>query len=262
MSTVTSAEVELFRAWLKREAGLRAEDYRDAFLARRIQPRLEAHGFQRVSDYLQALKERPSEREMLISRVLVPTTEFMRNPEIWESLARLLKEAPFRDPLRIASAPCSTGEEALSAAILLGEIGRQGFVLAADRSLKALSRLAEGRYAERTLEKVDKNIVRRYFRVENGWATPVKRVRRIVLPLLCDLCHGMPGAGFHVLLVRNLFIYLTEEAQEQVVRAASAALVPGGLLVLGRVERLPQGLSGWEKADGEGKIYRWKGGGR
>jgi len=261
-SDLTHAEIDVFRTWLRREAGLRGEDYRDAFLARRIQPRLEARGFTKAEDYLRSLKERTSEREMLLSRVLVPTTEFMRNPEVWESLGRFLKEAPFHDPLRIASAPCSTGEEALSAAILLEEIGRHGRVVAADRSRKALASLVEGRYAERALEKLDKSVVRRYFKVENGWATPVQRVRRIVLPLMCDLCHGMPGRGFHAILVRNLFIYLTQEAQERIVNEAEAALAPGGFLVLGRVERLPQGLRGWEKADGEGKIYRWKGGGR
>ena len=61
------------------------------------------------------------------------------------------------------------------------------------------------------------------------------------------------------MLVRNIFIYLTEEAQERMVMAAEKVLVPGGLLVLGRVERIPHGLLGWERADGECRIYRWKG---
>jgi chemotaxis methyl-accepting protein methylase len=254
------ADIELFREWLSREAGLKGEDYRDAFLARRIQPRIEAHGFTSVGGYLKALKAWPSEREMLLSRVLVPTTEFMRNPEVWASLGRLLMEAPFRDPLRIASAPCSTGEEAFSAAILMEELNRKGTVVAADRSPRALARLAEARYPERALEKLDKNLVWRYFKTENGWATPVQRVRRKVFPLLWDIGNGIPGSGFHAVLVRNLFIYLTQEAQERVIKAAGTTLEPGGFLVLGRVERMPQGLPGWEKADGECRIYRWKGG--
>ncbi len=249
----------MFKEWLWRETGLHGAGYRDAFLSRRIQPRLEAHGFHNVADYLKALKGWASEKEMLLSRILVPTTEFMRNLEVWASLGRFLREAPFKEPLRLASAPCSTGEEAFSAAILLDQIGRKGFVVAADRSPKALARLAEGRYPEKALEKLDKSVVSRYFKVENGWAGPVSRVRRRVLPLLWDLGQGMPGRGFHALLVRNIFIYLTEEAQERMVMAAEKALVPGGLMVLGRVERIPQGRRGWERADGECRIYRWKG---
>jgi chemotaxis methyl-accepting protein methylase len=68
----------------------------------------------------------------------------------------------------------------------------------------------------------------------------------------------MPGRGFHAVLLRNLFIYFTPRAQARMVREAGESLVPGGLLVLGRVERLADS-HGWEAVDRDARIYRWKG---
>ncbi len=266
MSRLGEGDLRRLREYLAAAFGLRAEAYRDSFLERRVQPRIEAAGFPSLGAYLDHLRDHPAERRILLQKVLVPTTEFFRNPEVFHRLKPLLAERreTFRwKSLRLLSAPCSTGEEAYSLALLLEVSSWPGVVLAADRSLPALRTLRAGRYAARLLKPLDREGLSRYFTVEEGQGLAAPVLRRRVLPVCADLSLGVPGRGFHVALVRNLFIYLTEEAQERLLCEVHRALLPGGLLVLGRVEGLPRGASAlFGTVDRERKIFERKAGSR
>ena len=239
MKPPSRAELRSLREWIERSFGLRGEDYRDSFLTRRLEPRLQVTGCPDPAAYLKHVKRDPKEARALLSKLLIPTTEFFRNPEVFEALSEILGKRASSlgwKPLRILSAPCSTGEEALSLAILLEEAKMDGRIVAADLSLSALRRLKSGAYPFKGLEGMDIKQKERYFTVEENRARAVRRLTRRVLPVCCDLTRAFPGRGFHVVLMRNLFIYLTEAAQVRLLGEAARVLVPGGLLVLGRVE--------------------------
>jgi chemotaxis methyl-accepting protein methylase len=236
---MSAADLCALRKFLERSYGLRGEDYRETFLARRLEPRLSATGHATVKAYLDHVRKHPAEAEVLLTKLLVPTTEFFRNPEVFEALKRTIRERVRSlswKGVRILSAPCSTGQEAVSLSILLEELGTAGLVLAADRSALALQELRAGRYPLKSLEGMDKGRRERYFTVEENRASVARRVLRRIYPLCCDLSRGVPAGPFHVVLLRNLFIYLTSQAQERLVSEAWEVMVPGGLLVLGRVE--------------------------
>jgi len=258
VSGLQPGDLDLLRRWLAREIGLRGADYRDEFLARRVLPRMEAAKSPSLGAYLTYLEPRPEERKALVQRFLIPTTEFFRNPEVFESLGEELARMRAPRGLNLLSAPCSTGEEAVSLALLLEMRGLRGRIVAADLSAPALARLRAGRWPVRALEKLDREVVARYFGIEDDWAVPAHRLLQRIQPVRWDLGRGMPGGGFHAVLLRNLFIYLTAQAQERMTAEAGRALLPGGLLVLGRVERLVT-REGWEEADRDGRLYRWKG---
>jgi chemotaxis methyl-accepting protein methylase len=236
---LSATDLASLRKFLEKAYGLRGEDYRDSFLARRLEPRLAATGRDTAKDYLEHLRKHPSEAEILLTKLLVPTTEFFRNSEVFDELKRTLRErirSRSWKAIRILSAPCSTGQEPVSLSILLEELDAPGLILAADRSLGALSALSAGIYPLKSLDDMDKARRERYFTVEESRARVARRVLRRICPLCCDLSRGLPAGPFHVVLLRNLFIYLTSQAQERLMDEAGEALVPGGLLVLGRVE--------------------------
>lgn len=251
-------DLDLLRRWLHREAGIRAGDYRDEFLARRVLPRMEAAGYDTLGRYLVALDRSEEQRKLLVQRLLVPTTEFFRNADVFEALEKALAGMKRAQPLKLLSAPCSTGEEPVSLAILLDRLNLRGTVVAADLSAASLAALRAGRWPLRALEKLDIATAERYFSVEDGWATLSAALHARIEPVRWDLGKGMPGRSYHAVLMRNLFIYLKPEAQARMVQEVAKALVPGGLLVLGRVEPLPS-AEGWEAVDRGARIYRWKG---
>ena len=259
VSPLSEQDLDALRSWIGQATGVRGEDYRSTFLERRLTPRLRATGCPDAASYLAYLEEHRGEARTLAQKLLVPTTEIFRNPEVFAVLRSALRERaglPGWAPLRAMSAPCSTGEEAVSLAILFCEMGLDGRILAGDRSRRALHGLRRGRFAAKSLAKLDNRLRERYFREEVAEARVVPAVADRILPLCCDLTRGFPGRGLHVFLLRNLFIYLTEEAQERLLRQAVQALVPGGLLVLGRAESIgrkrPEGLAA---VDAGCKVY-------
>ncbi len=259
MITLSDQDLAALRKWMHEELGLHGDDYRPTFLARRIGPRLSAAGCTDVGTYLAFLRKNPAEAKAFASKFFVPTSEFFRNAEVFQSLRRLLPERAHLlgwPALKMVSAACSTGEEPVSLAILLEEVALDGRVLALDRSLAALHALRQGLFTRRALEKVDLKLKERYFREDGEKARVVQRVAARICPICCDLGEGLPVRGAHVVVMRNLFIYLTEASQVRLLDGSARALVPGGLLVLGRVEApSPLRAAAWKPVDRAARIY-------
>ena len=80
--------------------------------------------------YFRFLTERQAEVQVLFKDLLIGVTSFFRDPQAFEVLSkrvilRLLEQKQVDVPLRIWVPGCSTGEEAVSIAILMEEaIGR------------------------------------------------------------------------------------------------------------------------------------------
>ncbi|MEJ2367081.1 MAG: CheR family methyltransferase [Acidobacteriota bacterium] len=258
MSDVAASDIGLLRRWLKRNLGLRAEDYRSEFLGRRLRPYLQVQGWPDAAACLSHLDTHPREREGFLRRFFVGTTECFRNGEVFESFQNHFSQriARFRwnRPV-ILSAACATGEEALSLAVLLEEAGLPGLVLAADRYKPALAGLREGSVPAKALQRVDRADWKGYFKIAGSRAAPGPSVFSRVHPLCCDLGWGIPCKAVHSVFLRNVFVYLTEEAQERIIKTMSEILVVGGLLVLGRVERIRGSRPEWEVVDRDCRIY-------
>ena len=71
---------------------------------------------------------------------------------------------------------------------------------------------------------------------------------------------GEPPTGpFDLVLCRNLaFTYFDDDGQEAALAAIRRALVPGGVLVVGIHERLPEGGAGFEPLEGVPGAYRYR----
>lgn len=259
MSPLADEDLLRLRTWISRSWGLEAGEYRASFLARRLAPRLRATGISSLRVYLEHLESHPAEARAFLGKLLVPTTEFFRNPEVFDRLQAVLLARAGRagwETLRILSAPSSTGEEPYSLAILLEERGLKGRILAADRSRASLRSLIRGEYPPRALRALNGKRFSRYFKAEEDAVSVAPALRPRVWAVCADLTRGLPGRGFHVVMLRNLFIYLTEEAQARILREVHGALVPGGLLVLGRVEAPARACAGmFAVLDREARIY-------
>ncbi|MEW5764431.1 MAG: CheR family methyltransferase [Acidobacteriota bacterium] len=259
MSPLPDEDLRRLRAWITRSWGLAAGEYRASFLERRLAPRLRATGISSLQAYLAHADAHPAEARAFLGKLLVPTTEFFRNPEVFDRLQSLLAVRAGRpgwETLRLLSAPSSTGEETYSLAALMEERGIRGRILAADRSRASLRTLSRGEYPLRTLRTLNRERFSRYFRAEEDAVSVAPALRRRVVAVCADLTQGLPGRGFHAVVMRNLFIYLTEEAQARLLREVHGALVPGGLLVLGRVEAPARACSGmFAVLDREARIY-------
>jgi|WetSurMetagenome_2_1015567.scaffolds.fasta_scaffold47748_2 chemotaxis methyl-accepting protein methylase len=264
MLTFEPEELALLHDWMHLALGLRGKDYRPSFLARRVGIRMRAKGCEDLAGYVRLLAGDRDEARTLSQKLMVPTTELFRNAEVFEALGPLFVErARRRGRVDVVSAPCSTGEEAVSFAILLEELRLPGRVLALDRSRRALAALAKGAFPAKALEKVDTRLQRRYFKKVGELVAVAERVMARVLPVCCDLGDGLPVRDAQVVAMRNFFIYLTDAAQGRILSDVERVVEPGGLLILGRAETLsPHHSTAWAALDRAARIYERRGGAR
>jgi chemotaxis protein methyltransferase CheR len=236
---------------ISREAGLTLDAYKDKCLRRRIAVRMRACGVHTFADYQSVLDTIPSEYELLKDAITINVTRFYRNAETWNMLrGRLLGEVceSSGESVRAWSAGCSSGEEPYTLAVLMADYyDRQGrserldkvTVDATDIDRQCLALARAGRYRREALADVPADLAERYFETDGEGCRVVDRVRRCVTVKSLDLNkEPPPGHNYQLILCRNVVIYFGRATQERVFLAFAEALVPGGILVLGKVETL------------------------
>ena len=235
---------------ISRAAGLSLEAYKDKCLRRRIAVRMRACGVHTYAEYQAVLARAPGEYEQLKDALTINVTRFFRNRETWERLAAdylpaLLTGVP--GTVRVWSAGCSSGEEAYGLAILVADAAlaagdarglERVHVEATDVDRRSLERATEARYRADALAETPADIVARYFEPEpDGWRVGAA-VRHRVRVRRHDLGREPPPGTFHLIVCRNVVIYFERPMQERLFAAFVDALLPDGLLVLGKVEAL------------------------
>ena len=119
-------DVQKILALLRNSRKVDFTQYKQNTIRRRIARRMLVHNVATPREYVAFLERTPSELEDLYRDILISVTQFFREPEMFEALAKAVSEMlPKRDrelPFRIWSAGCATGEEAYSLAITITEV--------------------------------------------------------------------------------------------------------------------------------------------
>jgi len=230
---------------------------RRALVAGRLRQRLLALGLGTYDDYC-ALLESPGggdEVDSLIDLISTNHTHFFREPAHFdllsgEILPRL--KAGSRDasaPLRVWSAAASSGEEAYSLAIVLGEFARRcpwfaWQVDASDISQRMLVRCRQGIYEEEKVALPVAEWRQRWFQRGVGERDGFLRVkadlrRRVAVHRVNLFQDAYPvGPGLDVIFCRNVMIYFDAPSRQLLVDRLTGMLAPGGHLFVGHAESL------------------------
>lgn len=237
-------------AKISAESGLAIDLYKDKCIRRRIAVRMRACGAHTYADYMRVLERTPTEYERLKDALTINVTRFFRNPETWARLGRELGP-PLWAPagtLRCWSAGCASGEEAYTLAIVAAEAAAargepdalaRVSVDATDIDRESLVRARDAHYGATALVETPPALVERYFAAEGVSHRAIEPLRRRVHVARFDLARQRPPARtYHVIACRNVVIYFDRPLQERLFATFADALVPGGLLVLGKVETL------------------------
>lgn len=239
---------------------LSGEGYRK--VRRGVQKRIVRHmralGCPSMRAYLERLDadgdaERQARRLMNVS-----ISRFFRDGPLWrileeEILPSLIADHP--GGLRVWSAGCALGQEAYSfriLGVLLAE--KTGAVpsleiRATDVNPDYLERAIEGIYPAGALARVPAEARARFFRPAGKASFRVaEELREGIRWKLHDLtADAPPDRDFHIIFLRNnLLTYYRDEIVKVSLPAIVNSLAPGGCLVIGRKERLPGILQGFD----------------
>jgi chemotaxis protein methyltransferase CheR len=183
-----------------------------------------------------------------LNEITVNTTEVFRDPGFWRLLRQeiipsiLLNNKSFR----ILHAGCSSGEEVLSMAILLKEMGIHDDVtlIATDIDTVILEKAKAASYAVKSMEVNERNYIRfegktslsAYYKEENGKAVFSRDLYRNVSFRKYDLVKGEVFNKFDLILCRNVMIYFNQSLQNEVLKKFHASLFKYGYLCIGNKE--------------------------
>lgn len=240
---------ELVVQALKDASGLDLNAYKERQTLRRLSGFLSRHDIADWAELAARIRIDGSLRQQLTDHLAINVSEFFRNPERFQHLAdEVLPELMARySSLRIWSAGSSVGAEAYSLAIMLDEAGagamsghrRQDRVLATDIDREALAKARGATFGDDWLKEVSAERRQRFFEPSSDgrW-----RVRAPIRSYVSFLEHNLLVDPYpqhqHLILCRNVIIYFTEEAKNDIIRRFAESLAPGGYLLVGSTETI------------------------
>lgn len=236
----TDHDWEMFKQQFYAKSGLDLNQYKPQQMQRRITNLARRHGADTYMQFFRLLEADSRLYREFVDYLTINVTEFCRTPEKFQELEKKVLPALLqaRRLLHIWSAGCSTGAEPYSVAIILRDLTPQvrHRILATDIDATMLARARQGIYTEAELKNLSPARRQRYFHQRDGNFVLDEDIRSRVEFQRHDLLRDPFGTDYDLILCRNVVIYFTEEAKDQLYRKFFQALRPGGVLFVGGTE--------------------------
>jgi chemotaxis protein methyltransferase CheR len=222
-------------------------------------------------DQLVCLLANPGEHHLaneVVEALLNNETYFFRDHAYFGTLAHtvlpeLARERAATRRLSIWSAGCSTGQEALSLAMLFAEqparwAGWQIDILGTDVSSKAIATARSGLYSQFEIQRGISvaQMLNFFSETTDGWQASDK-IRRMTRFQQHNVLDAVPTPGrFDLVLCRNVLLYFDVATRQRVFDRLAGALLPNGYLMLGAGETVAGQTERFEPAACGSALYR------
>jgi chemotaxis protein methyltransferase CheR len=253
LAHVTDEEVRRLCEFLYRKTGIMLAEEKRYYIDRRLAERMAATDSPTFQAYFATVRaDAENEIEHLINSFTVNETYFYREDHQFRCLTSTLLEViaakkRVGEPIRIWSVPCSTGEEPYSIAIWLLENWErvdkyQIEIVGSDIDTTALRTAESGMYGERSLMRLSKDLIARYFE-------RLGDARYRILPALSSTIQftranivdpGQTGShrNFDIIFCRNILMYFDDTSRRLAAENLYESLLPGGFICLGHTESM------------------------
>ena len=243
----------LFDEFLRETApllGLQWRPFQRRGTKRKVEYRINQIGLPSFEEYLLKIKKDPEEQNHLSKILTVTISRFFRDREVFNTIETsvfptIIKNKDEGD-FKIWSIGCASGEEPYSLSILWKEKFEKIWplihlsILATDIDERLLKRAKEGRYKKSSLKEVSEDVLKGYFKMDNGFYILDQAVREWIEFRRHDIIHEEPFSGMDMVFCRNLaFTYFSKESQMDVLKETAISLKEKGYLVIGKDESLP-----------------------
>ena len=240
-------------------------EYKKKTLLRRLQRRMQVLQVETPGAYIEWFRERPEELDMLFHELLIGVTQFFRDPVAFEALAaEVIKDLVVGkgadDDIRVWVPGCSTGQEALTLAILIREAITtrhakpkvQIFGTDIDDRAIALARLSRYR---KPVAGLSAERLERWFTEEGGDYCVISEIREMCVFSTHSIIKHPPFSKLDLISCRNLLIYIDADMQDRVMRTFHYSLKPGGKLFLGSSETVTRATRLFSVKDKKHRIF-------
>jgi chemotaxis protein methyltransferase CheR len=235
---------------------------------RRLERFMQEHGFRSTDSFLSALAEHPDLGKQAQRIAAVSISRFFRDRGLWEVLGKQILPsllAPHPGVNKIWSAGCARGEEVYRMKILWEELGRANHPLpplelwGTDMNEEFLARARAGVYSPSSLKEVKEEWQKRYFEPAGPFLLAIVSSLKegIQWKIHNFITEEPPQKNFSLIFLRNnLLTYYQEELKKASLERILGGLRPGGFLIIGSHEKLPEGMGGWMPSAFHSTLYQ------
>ncbi len=217
--------------------------YKEKQMKRRIDTLISKNKIVGYENYVAALKSDTALFEEFVNYLTINVSEFYRNPDQWKILdTEVFPELinKFGNNLKIWSAACSTGDEPYSLVMALSKHLplNQIHIYATDLDKQVIAKAKVGLYAEKSIEGVPDDLKKKYFTKVGPSYQISDEIKARVEFHEHNLLKDPYPRDYHLIVCRNVLIYFTDEAKEEVFRKFAQSLQTGGCLFIGSTEQI------------------------
>lgn len=231
---------------LEQETGLNVDSIGLLSIARAISSCMKNSNINDIHDFTVKINTDKSILLALIEEIKVPETWFFRDVECFNFIKNHLKDNAFKynssNKLRILSAPCSTGEEPYSAAMLALESGLNSdslYITACDISNESVEYAKSGKYRNTSFRNDYHGFKEKFFIEESGIYNINNNIRNIpsfVVENITKSTFLRNESKYDFIFCKNLLIYLSDDARTRVLNNIKYLLKDDGVLLVGLSE--------------------------
>lgn len=250
---ISEEEFRRLCEFVYRRTGMVFTEAKRYYVERRVDDRMTATGSTSFASYFARLRnDLRGEVEQFINAFTVNETYFYREEHQLQCLSKDLlpertRHAGGGQPIRIWSAPCSTGEEPYSIAMWLLEnwpdVDRYDIeIIGSDIDTRVVEAAREGVFGRRALMRLTPDLVEKYFRPlgDDRWQIldDLRDSVRFTAVNLVDPAETRPHGRFDVIFCRNVLIYFDDASRRVAAENLYENLRPGGFICLGHTESM------------------------
>ncbi|UAA39472.1 protein-glutamate O-methyltransferase CheR [Paraneptunicella aestuarii] len=246
-----------FRDFLERRCGIVLGENKQYLVRSRLSPLMRKHGYINLSDVVDEVVNEKCKGlvDEVVDAMTTNETLWFRDSYPFQLLAEEIfpKFKDRKQPLKIWSAACSSGQEPYSLAMTVLEFQRRypsAFpggvqILGTDISSEMLNRCKEGAYDSLSLSRgLSEERKRQFFdSVGDGVLAVKSELKRMVSFRSLNLLDPISSLGrFDIVFCRNVLIYFSSEMKSTILSRIASTLNHEGALFLGASESM-SGLS-------------------
>lgn len=217
--------------------------YKEKQMKRRIDTLIAKNKIVGYDNYVAALKSDHNMFDEFVNYLTINVSEFYRNTDQWKLLDQefipdLIKR--YGNSLKIWSAACSTGDEPYSLVMALSKHMQmnQIRIYATDLDKQVLAKAKTGLYVEKSIAGVPDDLKKKFFTKVGPSYQISEGVKSRVDFKEHNLLKDAYPTDCHMIVCRNVLIYFTEEAKDDIFRKFYKSLKPGGYLFIGSTEQI------------------------
>jgi chemotaxis protein methyltransferase CheR len=239
--TLTDQEYQFLKKKVLNMTGIDLEYYKSQQMRRRLSAFIENSSAKDVVAYCHTIEQDESGLKKLCDFLTINVTEFYRDAWAFKDLQNIIlpRLTEKNDYINVWSAGCSNGAEVYTIAMLLMEGSKKvNFrILGTDMDELSLTKArAGGPYRDDMLKNMPKDLLTKYFNLQGADYWVRKEVQDKAVFKKHNLLADPFERGFNLIVCRNVTIYFTEEAKDQLNRQFYDSLHNGGVLFVGATE--------------------------